>query len=192
MPAVTETLDTVQTVTQSGYKWGWETAIEMDLAPKGLNEDIIRLISSRKEEPAWLLDWRLKAFAAWQAMEEPHWAKVHHQPIDYQDLHYYAAPKKKPGPKSLDEVDPELLATYEKLGIPLKERAILAGVDPDTVEGTPVAVDAVFDSDSVPTTFRETLKKAGVIFCPISEAVREFPELVQRYIGSVVPVSDNF
>ena len=192
MPAVTETLDTVQSVTQSGYKWGFETAIEMDLAPKGLNEDIIRLISARKEEPDWLLDWRLKAYAAWLKMEEPHWARVEHPPIDYQDLHYYAAPKKKAGLKSLDEVDPELLKTYEKLGIPLKERAILAGVDPDSVEGTQVAVDAVFDSVSVATTFRETLKKAGVIFCPISEAVRDHPELVQRYLGSVVPVADNF
>src|SRR6201997_1494932 len=192
MSAATQTLSTLQSVTQSGYKWGWETDIEMDLAPKGLNEDIIRLISSRKQEPGWLLEWRLKAFAAWQQMIEPHWARVEHAPIDYQDLHYYAAPKKKPGPKSLDEVDPELLKTYEKLGIPLKERAILAGVDPDTVQETQVAVDAVFDSVSVATTFRETLKKAGVIFCPISEAVRDYPELVQQYLGSVVPTSDNF
>ena len=193
MSAATETLDTVQSVTQSGYKWGFETEIEMDLAPKGLNEDIIRLISARKEEPAWLLEWRLKAFAAWQQMTEPHWARVEHAPIDYQDLHYYAAPKKKPGPKSLDEVDPELLRTYEKLGIPLKERAILAGVDPASVEGgSQIAVDAVFDSVSVATTFRETLKKAGVIFCPIREAVRDHPELVQQYLGTVVPVSDNF
>ena len=129
MSAATQTLNTVESITQSGYKWGFETDIEMDLAPKGLNEDIIRLISSRKEEPAWLLEWRLKAFAAWQQMTEPHWARVEHNPIDYQDLHYYAAPKKKSGPKSLDEVDPELLKTYEKLGIPLKERAILAGDD---------------------------------------------------------------
>jgi Fe-S cluster assembly protein SufB len=193
MSAATQTLDTVQSVTQSGYKWGFETDIEMDLAPKGLSEDTIRLISARKEEPAWLLDWRLKAFTAWQQMTEPHWARVEHAPIDYQDLHYYAAPKKKPGPKSLDEVDPELLKTYEKLGIPLKERAILAGVDPGSVEGgSQVAVDAVFDSVSVATTFRETLRKAGVIFCPISEAVRDYPELVRQYLGSVVPVSDNF
>ncbi len=130
MSAVTETLDTVRSVTQGGYKWGFETDIEMDIAPKGLTEDTIRLISSRKQEPEWLLEWRLKAFAAWRKMEEPHWAKVWHAPIDYQDIHYYAAPKKKLGPKSLDEVDPELLATYEKLGIPLKERAILAGVEP--------------------------------------------------------------
>src|SRR5271157_336657 len=193
MSAATQTRDTVQSVTQSGYKWGFETDIEMDLAPKGLNEDIIRLISSRKQEPEWLLEWRLKVFAAWQQMTEPHWARVEHAPIDYQDLHYYAAPKKKPGPRSLDEVDPELLRTYEKLGIPLKERAILAGVDPASIEGgSQVAVDAVFDSVSVATTFRETLHKAGVIFCPISEAVRDYPELVQQYLGSVVPVSDNF
>ncbi len=192
MAAVTETLDTVQSVTQSGYKWGFETKIEMDFAPKGLNEDIIRLISARKEEPAWMLDWRLKAYAAWLKMEEPDWARVDHPPIDYQDLHYYAAPKKKPGPKSLDEVDPELLKMYEKLGIPLKERAILAGVDPDTVENTQIAVDAVFDSVSVATTFQATLRKAGVIFCPISEAVREHPDLVRQYIGTVVPVADNY
>jgi len=189
MPAVTETLETVQSVTQGGYKWGFETDIEMDLAPKGLNEDTIRLISARKQEPAWLLEWRLKAFAGWQQMQEPHWAKVWHAPIDYQDIHYYAAPKKKAGLKSLDEVDPELLATYEKLGIPLKERAILAGVEQGASN---VAVDAVFDSVSVATTFRETLKKAGVIFCPISEAVQEHPELVRKYLGSVVPIGDNF
>jgi Fe-S cluster assembly protein SufB len=192
MAAATETLDTVQSVTQSGYKWGFETTIEMDLAPKGLNEDIIRLISARKEEPEWMLEWRLKAYAAWLKMEEPRWARVDHPPIDYQDLHYYAAPKKKAGPKSLDEVDPELLKMYEKLGIPLKERAILAGVDPDTVENTQVAVDAVFDSVSVATTFQATLRKAGVIFCPISEAVREHPDLVKQYLGTVVPVADNF
>jgi Fe-S cluster assembly protein SufB len=192
MTAVSETLDTVQSVTQSGYKWGFETTIEMDLAPKGLNEDIIRLISDRKQEPEWMLEWRLKAYAAWLKMEEPHWARVDHPPIDYQDLHYYAAPKKKDGPKSLDEVDPELLRMYEKLGIPLKERAILAGVDPDTEQSTQVAVDAVFDSVSVATTFQETLGKAGVIFCPISEAVREHPDLVKQYLGTVVPTADNF
>jgi Fe-S cluster assembly protein SufB len=197
MAVVAETLDTVQSVTQSGYKWGFETTIEMDLAPKGLNEDIIRLISARKDEPAWLLEWRLKAYAAWLMMTEPSWAGVSHAPIDYQDLHYYAAPRKKPGPRSLDEVDPELLATYEKLGIPLRERAILAGVEgaeqEEGREGAPsIAIDAVFDSVSVATTFRKTLSKAGVIFCPISEAVREVPELVQRYLGSVVPAGDNF
>jgi Fe-S cluster assembly protein SufB len=192
MAAETETLETVQALTQSGYKWGFETNVEMEFAPKGLNEDIIRLISARKEEPEWMLQWRLKAFVAWQAMQEPHWARVEHPPIDYQDIHYYAAPKKKVGPKSLDEVDPELLAMYERLGIPLKERAILAGVETDGAEGRQVAVDAVFDSVSVATTFKETLSKAGVIFCPISEAIREYPELVKQYIGSVVPVSDNF
>src|ERR1700759_3947616 len=148
MPVGTETLDTVQSVTQSGYKWGWETDIEMDLAPKGLNEGTIRLISSRKQEPEWLLAWRLKAYAACKQRQEPPWARVDHPPIDYQDLHYYAAPKQKPGPKSLDEVDPELLKMYEKLGIPLKEGEILAGVDPDTIDNTQVAVDAVFDSVS--------------------------------------------
>lgn len=192
MPVATETIDTVQSLADSGYKWGFETNIEMDLAPKGLNEDIIRLISSRKEEPAWMLEWRLKAYAAWLKMAEPEWARVNHPRINYQDLHYYAAPKKKAGPKSLDEVDPELLAMYEKLGIPLKERAILAGVEPDENERPPIAVDAVFDSVSVATTFRETLSKSGVIFCPISEAVRDHPELVKQYLGTVVPVADNF
>src|SRR6201747_729272 len=192
MPAVTETLDTVQSVTQSGYKWGFETTIEMDFAPKGLNEDIIRLISARKNEPEWMLEWRLKAYAAWLKMDEPNWARVDHPPIDYQDLHYYAAPKKKAGPKSLDEVDPELLKMYEKLGIPLKERPCLAGGDPSPDDRLPMAVDAVFDSVSVATTFQETLRKAGVIFCPISEAVREHPDLVKQYLGTVVPTGDNF
>jgi len=188
MSTTAETLAAID----SGYKWGFETDIEMDLAPKGLNEDIIRLISARKEEPDWMLDYRLKAFATWQKMAEPDWARVNHPPIDYQDLHYYAAPKKKDGPKSLDEVDPELLKMYEKLGIPLKERAILAGVEPDPDERPQIAVDAVFDSVSVATTFRATLSKVGVIFCPISEAVRDHPDLVRQYLGSVVPVGDNF
>jgi len=192
MPAVAETLDTVQSVTQSGYKWGWETAIEMELAPKGLNEGTIRLISERKGEPEWLLAWRLKAFAAWQTVQDPEWANVSHPPIDYQNIHYYAAPKRKPGPQRLEDVDPELLRTYEKLGIPLRERAILAGVEQVPGAGGNVAVDAVFDSVSVATTFRETLGKAGVIFCPISEAVRDHPELVRKYLGSVVPAGDNF
>src|SRR5580693_8106585 len=187
MPADSGTLDTVRSVTQSGYKWGFETDIEMDVAPKGLSADTVRLISERKGEPEWMLEWRLKAYQAWLGMDEPHWARVDHPPIDYQDIHYYAAPRKKAGPKSLDEVDPELLKTYEKLGIPLKERAILAGV-----EGSNIAVDAVFDSVSVATTFRATLSKAGVIFCPISDAIREHPDLVRQYIGSVVPVADNF
>jgi Fe-S cluster assembly protein SufB len=192
MAAVSETLDTVQSVTGSGYKWGFSTDIEMDIAPKGLNEDTIRLISAHKQEPGWLLEWRLKAFAAWQAMTEPHWAKVHHAPIDYQDIHYYAAPKQKAGPRSLDEVDPTLLAMYEKLGIPLKERAILAGVEGAGDERPQIAVDAVFDSVSVATTFRESLAKVGVIFCPISEAVREHPDLVRQYLGTVVPTNDNY
>jgi Fe-S cluster assembly protein SufB len=192
MSQVADPMQTVQAVTDSPYKWGFSTEIETELAPKGLNEDIIRLISARKQEPEWLLAWRLAAFAAWQGMEEPHWARVEHAPIDYQALHYYAAPKRKPGPASLAEVDPALLATYEKLGIPLRERAILAGVEPGEAGMTQVAVDAVFDSVSVATTFRETLAKAGVIFCSMSEAVREHPDLVRRYLGSVVPQNDNF
>ena len=198
MPAVAETLDTVESITQSGYKWGFETDIEMEIAPKGLTTDTIRMISAKKEEPEWLLEWRLNAFAAWQAMEEPTWAKVGYPKIDFQDIHYYAAPK-RPAPKSLDDVDPELLRMYEKLGIPLKERAILAGVEgagegaANPANGNPnIAVDAVFDSVSVATTFRDTLAKSGVIFCPISEAVREHPELVRKYLGTVVPVSDNY
>ncbi|MCH4094198.1 Fe-S cluster assembly protein SufB [Acetobacter peroxydans] len=192
MPAATETKEAVEKLGQSTYKWGFETDIEMDLAPKGLNEDIIRLISSRKEEPEWMLEWRLAAFRTWQSMEDPKWAKVSYPPIDYQDIHYYAAPRSKAGPKSLDEVDPALLKTYEKLGIPLHEQALLAGVEPGEGERLPVAVDAVFDSVSVATTFRKTLAEAGVIFCPISEAIREHPDLVRRYLGSVVPAGDNF
>ena len=192
MPAVTQTREAVEKLGQSTYKWGFETDIEMDMAPKGLNEDIIRLISSRKEEPEWMLEWRLAAYKTWQAMTEPKWAKVAYPPIDYQDAHYYAAPRKKPGPKSLDEVDPELLRTYEKLGIPLHEQALLAGVEVPEGERMPVAVDAVFDSVSVATTFRKTLEEAGVIFCPISEAVREHPDLVRKYLGTVVPAGDNF
>ncbi len=182
-----ETVSKVEALDVDKYKYGFETLIESDLAPKGLDEDIIRFISHKKNEPDWMLDWRLEAFRRWQTMEEPSWARVHYPKIDFQDLHYYAAPKTTPGPKSLDEVDPELLKTYEKLGIPLSEQAVLAGV-----EGAKVAVDAVFDSVSVVTTFREELKKHGVIFCSISEAVREHPELVQKYLGSVVPASDNF
>ncbi len=192
MPAVEETLAVVAATTGSGYKWGFETEIDMDLAPAGLSADTVRLISARKGEPEWLLEWRLKALAAWQGMDEPHWARLHHPPIDYQAIHYYAAPRRKPGPASLAEVDPALLRTYEKLGIPLSERAILAGVEASGGERAPMAVDAVFDSVSVATTFRETLARAGVIFCPISEAVREHPELVRRYLGSVVPAGDNY
>ena len=165
------------------YKYGFVTDIEMETAPKGLNEDIIRFISAKKEEPDWLLEWRLKAYRHWLTMEEPDWAKVGYDKIDYQDLHYYAAPKNIDRPKSLDEVDPELLKTYEKLGIPLKEQELLSGV---------VAVDAVFDSVSVATTYKAKLTEMGVIFCSISEAVREYPEIVEKYIGSVVPYSDNY
>ncbi|MFC0409321.1 Fe-S cluster assembly protein SufB [Roseomonas elaeocarpi] len=186
MPAVAETIDAVESVTQSTYKWGFETDIEMDMAPRGLNEDIVRFISAKKEEPEWLLAWRLKAFAAWQKMVEPEWAKVVYPPIDYQDAHYYAAPKQKAGPKSLDEVDPELLKTYAKLGIPIREQELLAGVEPT------VAVDAVFDSVSVATTFKGRLEKEGIIFCSISEAVREHGDLVREYLGSVVPAGDNY
>ena len=196
MPAVAETLDTLREATEGGYKWGFETAIEMDFAPKGLSEDTVRFISAQKNEPDWLLEWRLRAFAAWKTMAEPHWAKLGYPPIDYQDAFYYASPKKKAGPKSLDEVDPELLRTYEKLGIPLRERAILAGVEgaAEAADGgrRNIAVDAVFDSVSVATTFRDSLSKVGVIFCPISEAIQNHPELVQQYMGSVVPPSDNF
>jgi Fe-S cluster assembly protein SufB len=194
MPAVTETIDAVQSVTEGTYKYGFETDIEMEFAPKGLNEDIVRFISAKKNEPQWLLDWRLKAYAMWLKMEEPRWPAVKYPPIDYQDSYYYAAPVKKAGPKSLDEVDPELLKTYAKLGIPLKEQALLAGVEGAEMDGErlPVAVDAVFDSVSVATTFRARLEKEGIIFCSISEAVQKHPELVRQYLGSVVPQGDNF
>ena len=177
------TPNTIETLANQEYKWGFVTDIEADAIPRGLNEDVIRLISAKKKEPEWMLDWRLKAFRHWLTMKEPTWANVHYPPIDYQDIIYYAAPKsKKDAPKSLEEVDPELLKTYEKLGIPLKEQELLAGV----------AVDAVFDSVSVATTFKEKLKAVGVIFCSFSEAVQEHPDLVKKYLGSVVPSSDNF
>ncbi len=188
MAAVQETIDQVKAIDVDQYKYGFVTDIESELAPKGLNEDIVAFISAKKEEPEWMLNWRLEAYRRWKTMEEPTWARVEYPKIDFEDLHYYAAPKNTEGPKSLDEVDPELLETYKKLGIPLAEQEILAGVAPENR----VAVDAVFDSVSVATTFKEELAKAGVIFCPISEAVREHPELVQKYLGSVVPVSDNF
>ena len=174
-----------QIIDESGdkYKYGFVTDIDADTVPMGLNEDIIRLISRKKGEPDWLLDWRLKAYEFWQTMKEPSWAKLTYDKIDYQSLCYYSAPKQKAAPKSLDEVDSELLKTYEKLGIPLKEQEALAGV---------VAVDAVFDSVSVATTYRAKLAEQGVIFCSISEAVREHPDLVRRYLGSVVPYTDNF
>ncbi len=185
MPIEQQTKDQVKELDR--YKYGFSTDIESDKAPKGLNEDVIRFISAKKGEPEWMLDWRLKAFETWQAMEEPDWAKLDYPKIDYQDAYYYAAPKSKEGPKTLDDVDPELLDTYKKLGIPLHEQEILAGV-----QERRVAVDAVFDSVSVVTTFKEELKKAGVIFCPISEAIRDYPELVQKYLASVVPVGDNY
>ncbi|MEW6193946.1 MAG: Fe-S cluster assembly protein SufB [Bacteroidota bacterium] len=166
----------------SEYKWGFVTDIESETVPKGLNEDIVRLISAKKHEPEWMTDWRLKAFRHWKKMEEPHWPNVHYPQIDYQDISYYSAPKSKPQLNSLDEVDPELLKTFEKLGIPLEEQKILSGV----------AVDAVFDSVSVATTFKETLKEKGIIFCSISEAIQEHPELVKKYLGSVVPYTDNY
>jgi len=200
MAAVQETIDTVRTLDVDQYKYGFETLIESDMAPKGLNEDIIRFISAKKDEPEWMLEWRLGAYRRWLTMEEPSWARVEYPKIDFQDLHYFAAPKGITGPTSLDEVDPELLKTYEKLGIPLREQEILAGVQKpasdepsDNVYASGrVAVDAVFDSVSVVTTFRAELAKAGVIFCSISEAIREYPELIQKYLGSVVPVTDNY
>ena len=181
MVATTETINQVKTTTDK-YKYGFSTEIEVDKAPKGLNEDIIRFISEKKDEPKWMLDWRLEAFKKWKKMEKPNWAKVSFPDIDFQDIYYYAAPKAKKKLNSLDEVDPELLKTYEKLGIPLNEQKMLAGV----------AVDAVFDSVSVATTFREKLSEVGVIFCPISEAIKNYPDLVKKYIGSVVPVTDNY
>lgn len=190
-----ETLAAVQGLA-GNYKHGWSSDIEMDYAPKGLNEDIVRLISAKKNEPEWLLEWRLDAYRRWLKMDEPEWAMVHYPQIDFQDQYYYAQPKSfAEKPKSLDEVDPDLLRTYEKLGIPLKEQMILAGVEgaeAAPAEGRKVAVDAVFDSVSLGTTFKDELAKAGVIFCSISEAVQEHPELVKKYLGSVIPNSDNF
>ncbi len=194
-----ETVETVQSMAGK-YKHGWETDIEMDYAPMGLNEDIVRLISTKNNEPEWMTDWRLAAYARWLQKQEPTWAMVEYPKIDFQSQYYYARPKSmEHKPKSLDEVDPKLLATYEKLGIPLKEQMILAGVE--GAEAAPadgreserkVAVDAVFDSVSVGTTFQKELQKAGVIFCSISEAIQNHPELVRKYLGSVVPQSDNF
>jgi Fe-S cluster assembly protein SufB len=194
MPAVQETVDQVRRIDVDQYKYGFETLIESDKAPKGLSEDTVRFISARKNEPAWMLEWRLDAYRRWLTAREPKWARVHYKPIDYQDIYYYSAPKRDPL-KSLDEVDPEILRTYEKLGIPLREQAILAGVQPTDGNGgtySRVAVDAVFDSVSVATTFKDELKKAGVIFMPISEALREHPDLVRKYLGTVVPTGDNF
>ncbi len=178
---MTNTNKQVREIVAEKYRYGWETEVAVDTVPKGLNEDIIRRISHKKNEPGWLLDFRIRAFRHWQTMTEPHWGKFDYAPIDYQDLYYYAAPQtKKVG--SLEEVDPEILKTYEKLGIPLTEQKVLAGV----------AVDAIFDSVSVATTYRKQLKEKGIIFCSMSEAVRDYPELVKEYLGSVVPYTDNF
>ena len=180
MPTAT---DTIEALTERDYEYGFVTDVEQDTAPPGLSEDIIAFISAKKNEPQWLLDWRLQAYRGWLKMVEPRWANVRYEPIDYQSICYYAAPKSDDDrPKSLDEIDPEILATYEKLGIPLKEQEMLAGV----------AVDAVFDSVSVATTFREKLAELGVIFCSFSEAVQDHPELVRKYLGTVVPRRDNF
>jgi Fe-S cluster assembly protein SufB len=199
MPAVPQTVDQVRRIDVDQYKYGFVTDIESDKAPKGLSEDIVRFISAKKNEPEWMLAWRLDAYRRWLTMREPRWARVSYGPIDYQNLYYYAAPKKKDGPKSLEEIDPEILKTYEKLGIPLREVAVLErvtapeGEDPQEGNGYGrVAVDAVFDSVSVATTFKEELAKAGVLFMPISEALQKHPELVKKYIGTVVPISDNF
>jgi len=187
MAADAEAVEQVKSIGDQ-YKYGFVTDIEIEFAPKGLNEDIVRLISEKKEEPEWMLEWRLKAYRHWLTMEEPKWQKPQYPAIDYQDSYYYAAPKSGDKPKSLDEVDPKLLETYAKLGIPLREQEVLAGV-----EGAPlVAVDAVFDSVSVATTYKKKLEEQGIIFCSISEAVREHPELVKQYLGSVVPYSDNY
>jgi Fe-S cluster assembly protein SufB len=199
MPAVQETIERVRKIDVDQYKYGFETLIEMDKAPKGLSEDIIRFISAKKGEPEWMLEWRLGAYRRWLTLDEPTWARVEYPKIDFQDIHYYAAPKSTPGPTSLADVDPELLKTYAKLGIPLKEQEILAGVQKqaapadslDEANDNPaprrVAVDAVFDSVSVVTTFKDELAKAGVIFCSISEAIREHPELVKNISAPSCP-----
>ncbi len=190
-----DTVEAVQSISGT-YKYGWETDIEMEYIPKGVNEDIVRLISDKNDEPDWMTQWRLAAYERWSQIEEPTWAMVDYPKIDYQDLYYYAQPKSMAEkPKSLDDVDPKLLETYQKLGIPLKEQMILAGVEgaeDQPAEGRKVAVDAVFDSVSVGTTFKEELAKAGVIFCSINEAIENHPDLVKKYLGSVVPPTDNF
>ncbi len=179
---MSEDMKIVEDLTQSEYKWGFSTEIESETLAKGLNEDVIRYISNKKEEPEWMTEWRLKAYKHWLTLTEPKWPNVKYPPIDYQDISYFSAPKQKPTLNSMDEVDPELVKTFEKLGIPLEEQKILAGV----------AVDAVFDSVSVTTTFKESLKEQGIIFCSISEAIKEHPELVKKYLGSVVPYTDNY
>src|SRR5215216_1288859 len=195
MPAVQETVEQVRRIDVDQYKYGFETLIGSDKAPKGLSEDTVRFISAKKDEPQWMLEWRLEAYRRWLTMREPQWARVDYGPIDYQDAYYYSAPSNFKAPKSLADIDPEILKTYDKLGIPLREREALLGIVREPGEDGPrnrVAVDAVFDSVSVATTFKEELKKVGVIFMPISEALREHPDLVRRYLGSVVPVTDNF
>ncbi|WP_346897525.1 Fe-S cluster assembly protein SufB [uncultured Roseibium sp.] len=188
MPAVQETIDQVKAIDVDQYKYGFVTDIDSERGAKGLSEETVRFISAKKNEPEWMTEWRLEALRRFMTMDEPTWARVHYPKIDFDELYYYAAPKSVEGPKSIDEVDPQLLETYEKLGIPLREQEILAGIKPENR----VAVDAVFDSVSVVTTFKEELKKAGVIFCSISEALREYPDLVKKYLGSVVPATDNF
>ena len=189
MPAVQETIDRVKLIDVDQYKYGFETEIEMEKPAIGLSEDTVRYISAQKNEPAWMLEWRLDAYRRWLTMQEPDWARVDYPPIKYDEIYYYAAPKSNgAGPMSLDDLDPEILKTYEKLGIPLREVEVLEGVQ----QRSNVAVDAVFDSVSVATTFKAELAKAGVIFMPISEAVHEHPELVRKYLGSVVPATDNF
>ncbi len=173
---------TIQNITDQDYKYGFVTDIEMDEFPQGLNEDIVRMISAKKEEPEFMTNWRLKAYRQWRKLKEPKWPKLEYDEVEYDELYYYAAPKTKDAPKSLDEVDPELLETFDKLGVPLEERELLAGV----------AVDAVIDSVSVATTFKDKLGELGIIFCPISEAIKEHPELVKKYLGTVVPYTDNF
>ncbi len=187
MVAVKETVEQVKQLDVDQYKYGFSTELEVEKAPKGLSEDIVRFISMKKGEPSWMLDWRLDAFRRWKTMDEPQWARVHYPKIDFNDSYYYAAPKKNAAPKTLDDVDPAILETYKKLGIPLREQELLAGV-----QTSKIAVDAVFDSVSVVTTFKEELKKAGVIFCSISEAIKDHPDLVKKYLGSVVPVTDNY
>ncbi len=187
MPAVQETIDRVRSIDLDQYKYGFETTIEMEKSEKGISEDVVRFISAKKNEPAWLLEWRLDAYRRWLTMKEPEWARVSYDKVDYNDIYYYAAPK-RPAAMSLDEIDPEILKTYEKLGIPLREVEVLEGIAPERR----VAVDAVFDSVSVATTFKKELSKAGVIFMPISEAVQEYPDLVKKYLGTVVPSTDNF
>jgi Fe-S cluster assembly protein SufB len=191
MPAVQETIERVRHIDVDQYKYGFVTDIESDKAPKGLSEDTVRFISAKKNEPAWMLEWRLDAYRRWLTMREPKWARVDYGPIDYQDLYYYSAPKRN-ALASLDEVDPEILKTYAKLGIPLREQEMLAGVERQDGTRSRVAVDAVFDSVSVATTLQEELAKAGVLFMPISEALQKHPELVKKYLGTVVPISDNF